>query len=131
VLKFEAAQNELNFPETNGASEFITYMNTVIENLASFQGKLKSAVLREKNDKDQLNREADNERFNRYFVSKFYLLPSVDLGLMRVSRYGLEMRIDSIGTVKLINAISNRKTMMTMFLLLRSSRMVLSLVQSR
>ena len=78
MLKFEAAQNELNFPETNGASEFIIHMNTVIEILSSFQGKLKSAVLREKNDKDQLNREADNERFNRYFVSKFYLLPSVD-----------------------------------------------------
>ena len=78
VLKFEAAQNELNFPETNGASEFIIHMNTVIEILSSFQGKLKSAVLREKNDKDQLNRQADNERFNRYFVSKFYLLPSVD-----------------------------------------------------
>ena len=65
VLKFEALQNELNFPDPHGYIEYITHINNVLEDLSSFQAKIKEGVETEKNEKDKINREANNERFNR------------------------------------------------------------------
>ena len=73
VLKFEAGQNEFNFPRPNGAHEYITHLNSVIENLASYQAKLKSAVQQEKNDKDDINRDADGERYMKYVYIYIYI----------------------------------------------------------
>ena len=66
ALKYDAEVNEANFKDPNGRIEFITSMNAVMENLSSFQGKLKGAVAKEKNDKDSLNRDAETMRYNKY-----------------------------------------------------------------
>ena len=74
VLKYQACLNELNFPDSNGMTEYVTHLNNVIESLQSFQSKLKAAVLQEKNDKDELNRDANNERYNRYYILLFCII---------------------------------------------------------